>query len=435
MYPSFNTLRKNLVFANSGDTSTAYKFTAGTISATTYLNLPATPPPNLTPITLDAANLRVGIDTPTPQYTLDVNGDGHFMGTVTADTELVSQEITVAKATVDNQLLLPNIPSATKTKVLYYDTTSHGVSFGDAPVSPPPSVLPLTLDTTNNRVGVNVTVPEEALDVDGNIQATGDLVVDGLLYFQGMPDVVTDKVLYFDTTTKKVSFGTAPVSDVLPITLDKANNRVGINRVTPTQALDVSGNIKASNSYVSDAGIVLLGPSTYTTIRALTGSPEGVVTAEVGSLFLRKDGSAGTTLYTKVSGTSNTGWQAVGGTPTTTWVYTLASNLSTPAGTVVPVFTITMPYIGIYEVVLTLKLTSGSASYSSAVSTLNNSVTFSFPDTTTQGLGPVSNTYQIVQNYLYKAAAAGTRYVNVSTSTTSLSLQGGQCLCTVTFKG
>lgn len=42
-----------------------------------------------------------------------------------------------------------------------------------------------------------------------------------------------------------------------------------------------------------------------------TGSPENVVTANVGSLFLRSDGGASTTLYVKESGTSNTGWRAV----------------------------------------------------------------------------------------------------------------------------
>jgi hypothetical protein len=41
-----------------------------------------------------------------------------------------------------------------------------------------------------------------------------------------------------------------------------------------------------------------------------TGSPEGSVTANVGSLFLRKDGGSGTTLYVKESGTGNTGWTA-----------------------------------------------------------------------------------------------------------------------------
>lgn len=40
------------------------------------------------------------------------------------------------------------------------------------------------------------------------------------------------------------------------------------------------------------------------------GTPEGSVTAPVGSLFTRTDGGAGTTLYVKESGASNTGWVA-----------------------------------------------------------------------------------------------------------------------------
>ncbi len=40
-----------------------------------------------------------------------------------------------------------------------------------------------------------------------------------------------------------------------------------------------------------------------------TGSPEGAVIAGVGSIFLRTDGGAGTTLYVKESGVNtNTGW-------------------------------------------------------------------------------------------------------------------------------
>lgn len=40
------------------------------------------------------------------------------------------------------------------------------------------------------------------------------------------------------------------------------------------------------------------------------GSPEGAVTASVGSLYTRTDGGANTTLYVKESGTGNTGWVA-----------------------------------------------------------------------------------------------------------------------------
>lgn len=41
-----------------------------------------------------------------------------------------------------------------------------------------------------------------------------------------------------------------------------------------------------------------------------TGSPEGVVFANVGSMFLRRDGGANTTLYVKQTGTGSTGWAA-----------------------------------------------------------------------------------------------------------------------------
>jgi len=40
------------------------------------------------------------------------------------------------------------------------------------------------------------------------------------------------------------------------------------------------------------------------------GTPEGAVTAPVGTLYSRLDGGASTTLYVKQSGTGNTGWVA-----------------------------------------------------------------------------------------------------------------------------
>lgn len=41
-----------------------------------------------------------------------------------------------------------------------------------------------------------------------------------------------------------------------------------------------------------------------------TGSPEGVETAHVSSVYFRRDGGAGTSFYIKESGVSNTGWVA-----------------------------------------------------------------------------------------------------------------------------
>ena len=55
-----------------------------------------------------------------------------------------------------------------------------------------------------------------------------------------------------------------------------------------------------------------------------TGSPEGSVTAPVGSIFQRTDGGINTTFYIKQSGTGNTGWAPA---------YTTGSPLTLPAGT------------------------------------------------------------------------------------------------------
>lgn len=53
-------------------------------------------------------------------------------------------------------------------------------------------------------------------------------------------------------------------------------------------------------------------PSTVRTPKILSGvgSPEGVVTAGTGSLYLNASGGVNTTLYVKTSGTGNTGWTA-----------------------------------------------------------------------------------------------------------------------------
>jgi hypothetical protein len=56
---------------------------------------------------------------------------------------------------------------------------------------------------------------------------------------------------------------------------------------------------------------VRFGASTGPFDSAGSGSPEGVVTAPIGSLYRRTNGSTGTTLYVKEAGTGTTGWVAV----------------------------------------------------------------------------------------------------------------------------
>lgn len=59
------------------------------------------------------------------------------------------------------------------------------------------------------------------------------------------------------------------------------------------------------------AGPLTLGSAAGPIIKSGSGSPEGVVTAPVSSIYLRTNGTAGSLLYQKQTGTGNTGWTAI----------------------------------------------------------------------------------------------------------------------------
>lgn len=98
----------------------------------------------------------------------------------------------------------------------------------------------------------------------------------------------------------------------------------GVARVSFPSASEIviAGGLKDKDSQLGSNGQIFTSTGTqtdwkspadiFTGIKILvgTGDPEGAQTATIGSLFLRTDGSASTTLYVKESGTGNTGWVA-----------------------------------------------------------------------------------------------------------------------------
>lgn len=68
---------------------------------------------------------------------------------------------------------------------------------------------------------------------------------------------------------------------------------------------------QAANGFFSTSGAFYYS-SSGSGVKDLmgTGSPEGVVSAPVGSTYRRSNGGAGTSFYVKESGTGNTGWVA-----------------------------------------------------------------------------------------------------------------------------
>ena len=93
--------------------------------------------------------------------------------------------------------------------------------------------------------------------------------------------------------------------------LDFTQNNVIIGRFNASQEF-IAGGSTDQGAYIlqciGDAivtGRLRVGASD---IVSGSGSPEGSVTAPVGSMYMRSDGGASTSLYVKESGVGNTGW-------------------------------------------------------------------------------------------------------------------------------
>ena len=108
-------------------------------------------------------------------------------------------------------------------------------------------------------------------------------------------------------------------TDCVTITnLGSGNSLVVNDETTPDSTrFAIANNGRVGIGVTPDASIALTLDTTGLRIGAAgptlttgTGSPEGVVTAPIGSLYLNLSGGASTTLYVKTSGTGNTGWTA-----------------------------------------------------------------------------------------------------------------------------
>jgi hypothetical protein len=159
------------------------------------------------------------------------------------------------------------------------------------------------------------TTPQAQLDVDGGftairlklatatdawVQLRGTPDSTGFEYarvFSGRDTTSATYASYLAFYTESKSSGTTDTSTEKARVTAAGNLLVGVTT-------DVTGN---GNLVASGA---LMPGNTAARWTSGSGSPEGVITAPVGSLYTRTNGGAGTTLYVKESGAGNTGWVA-----------------------------------------------------------------------------------------------------------------------------
>lgn len=145
----------------------------------------------------------------------------------------------------------------------------------------------------------------------------------GLLYLVNSPNIVAGGIFFYGNKLEGVSAG-----NFMTLILNDngfLKSTVIVERLNTYTTLSnprfISDGVGATAVTLSDkvttssSGFTNLLRGTYNLnarqyILTGTGTPEAARTAPVGSLYLRTDGGASTTLYIKESGVGNTGWVA-----------------------------------------------------------------------------------------------------------------------------
>jgi hypothetical protein len=302
---------KCITWTPNGNVNIPRTLTVDTISATTYLNLPTTPPPSLLPITLDAPNSFVGINQTVPTQALDVTGT--IAASVEVTTPLLNKLRVVSPNATNNVAIGPSAGETTQGVNCVAvgpnagNTTqgSSSVAIGNSAGANTQSLNAVAIGSlagantqgssgvaigrsagatqqlsggiavggftgqTNQglfavAIGYNaansgqgtaaVAIGQAAgkLDQHANsivLNATGaDLNTNAAsqLVVKPIRNAAGPQALAYDPTSGEITYNPAPTPSLLPITLDVPNSRVGINKAVPTTTLDVDGTIAAS---------------------------------------------------------------------------------------------------------------------------------------------------------------------------------------------
>lgn len=140
-------------------------------------------------------------------------------------------------------------------------------------------------DASTDRVGIGRNNPAAKLDVEGAAIIRGNVTNTGAFIAGANVSAPSADAFVYRSADNTLALGTANAA-----------------RLTINSAGDATLNTAASKIVFGGNGDVI--------IRAGADTPEGAITAPVGSLFLRTNGGANTTLYVKESGAGNTGWVA-----------------------------------------------------------------------------------------------------------------------------
>jgi len=171
--------------------------------------------------------------------------------------------------------------------------------------------LSVNVDTTH---GANAFVVSRPLATVNNtirflLGSTKTIGSGGIIDFLSDESGVLTRRIYLSGHNTGLTFYNPSDSPIIHLD-NSASKFVGIGNASPVYKLDSNtGDWRIINGGIRFGGTQGSADATCG-IFSGTGSPEGSVTAGIGSVYLRRDGGTNTSHYLKESGSGNTGWVA-----------------------------------------------------------------------------------------------------------------------------
>lgn len=207
-----------------------------------------------------------------------------------------------------------------------HDWVAHGLDLSNTGTDVYPSqirgcVLRQELASTGSGIRIGIDCNADGVVSECLVQYTSAAVgplVEIPIYLGAVGVTYDGNVVDFGSATFPAgsgvsSFGNTPANVIIRDTRLRGGASLNLQwLVSPAHSgTDASGGSVTRGSGGAATGPVRIGGSPGgVEIWECTGTPETQVTAPVGSLALRRDGGAGTTIYVKESGSAATGWIA-----------------------------------------------------------------------------------------------------------------------------
>jgi hypothetical protein len=260
-------------------------------------------------MTWDAANNRLGVNAASPTEALSITGNVAMSGSLTSGTVPWARLGSFPAACTSGQFVTavgdsltcsaPPITGSGAASQVAFFTSGSALS----------SESNLFWDAVANRLGIGTSSPTVPLDVAGDVRFSGTLTAGSVPWARvsaypnacaagqfatgfGATDLACSAAVTGSGTSGKVPYFSSSAGIANSgLNWDAANTRLGVNVASPTEALDVSGNLKFSGSLTGGSvpwtrltsfpsscasGFVMNGVGTGGAVSCVTGpSPTG----------------------------------------------------------------------------------------------------------------------------------------------------------------